>query len=50
MYYVYVIKSRKHNYIYVDISDDPKRRMEQYNKRYNCKTRFYSPFKVVLIE
>jgi putative endonuclease len=49
MYYVYAIRSRKRSYIYVGISDNPERRIEQHNKGYNKTTRPYKPFIVILI-
>ena len=50
MYYVYALKSLKKFYIYVGISDNPRRRINQHNKGYNKTTRAYKPFKVILIE
>ncbi len=50
MYYVYAIKSFYRNYIYVGISDNPKRRIEQHNKGYNKTTKPYLPFNILLIE
>ncbi|MFH1946604.1 MAG: GIY-YIG nuclease family protein [Candidatus Magasanikbacteria bacterium] len=50
MYFIYVISSLVKNYIYVGISDNPERRIEQHNKGYNRTTKPYTPFKVLLIE
>ena len=50
MFYVYVISSLIRTYIYVGISDDPNRRIEQHNKGYNKTTKPYIPFKTILIE
>ena len=50
MYYVYVISSLIRTYIYVGISDDHNRRIEQHNKGYNKTTKPYVPFKAILIE
>ncbi len=50
MFYVYVISSLIRTYIYVGISDDPNRRIEQHNKGYNKTTKPYVPFKTILIE
>ena len=47
MYYVYAIKSLAHNYIYVGISDDIKRRISEHNKGYGKTTSFYKPFKLI---
>lgn len=50
MYYVYAIKSIVIEYIYVGISDNPARRIEQHNKGYNRTTKPYKPFKTIIIE
>jgi len=49
-YFVYVIRSLTRNYIYVGISDNPDRRIEQHNKGYNRATKPYLPFEILLIE
>ena len=50
MYYIYVMNSKDRNYIYVGISDNPKRRIQQHNLGYNKTTNPYRPFNVLLIE
>ncbi|EKD49236.1 MAG: hypothetical protein ACD_63C00213G0006 [uncultured bacterium] len=50
MYYVYALKSLKNVYIYVGISDNPRRRIEQHNKGYNKTTKSYRPFQIIMIE
>ncbi|MFA5188637.1 MAG: GIY-YIG nuclease family protein [Patescibacteria group bacterium] len=50
MYYVYAIKSKNKNYIYVGISDNPARRIKQHNLGYNKTTKPYKPFDIILIE
>ena len=50
MYYVYAISSLNRSYIYVGISNDPERRIQQHNKGYNKTTKPYKPFKTILIE
>ena len=50
MYYVYALKSKNYNYIYVGISNNPQRRIREHNKRYNRTTKFYTPFITLLIE
>ena len=49
-YYVYAIKSERRKYIYVGISDNPTRRVQQHNSGKERTTRPYSPFKTILIE
>ena len=50
MYFVYAIYSLNKNYIYVGISDNPARRIEQHNNGYNKTTRPYLPFKILILE
>ena len=45
-----MIRSRVRNYIYVGISDNPNRRIEQHNKGYNRTTKPYIPFEILMIE
>jgi len=50
MFYVYVIKSLRRNYIYVGLTDNPTRRITQHNSGRSKTTKPYSPFKKILIE
>ncbi len=50
MYFTYAIKSKNKNYIYVGISNNPERRIEQHNLGYNRTTKAYRPFNILLIE
>lgn len=50
MYYVYVLTSGSRNYIYVGITDNLERRINQHNAGYNKTTRAYRPFSVLLTE
>jgi len=50
MYYTYAIKSKTNKYIYVGISDNPKRRVEHHNRGYNKTTKPYTPFEIILLE
>ena len=50
MYYIYVLKSLKRKYIYVGISDNPERRIEQHNFGYNRTTNPCNPFRVIMVE
>jgi len=50
MHYVYAIKSLVKNYIYVGITDNPDRRINQHNTGRSKTTRYYTPFKLILIE
>jgi len=46
MYFVYVISSSKKNYIYVGLTNDVSRRMDEHNKGYNKTTKPYRPFEL----
>ena len=50
MYFVYALKSRDRNYIYVGISNDPAKRLRQHNNGYEKTTKPYRPFTVFLTE
>lgn len=50
MYYVYVLNSLSRTYIYVGISNNTDRRINQHNRGQNKTTRPYRPFEIILIE
>jgi len=50
MYYVYAISSKNRNYIYVGITDNIARRINQHNKGYNKTTKPYLPFELIYFE
>lgn len=50
MYYVYVISSKKRNYTYVGLTDNPQRRIQEHNDKKEKTTRAYAPFQTLLIE
>ncbi len=50
MYYIYAIKSKGHNYIYVGLTNNPERRIAEHNYEKEKTTRFYAPFEPILIE
>ena len=50
MYYVYAIKSRVKNYIYVGMTNNPERRIKEHNDRREGTTRSFAPFEVIMIE
>jgi putative endonuclease len=49
-FYVYAIKSSKRNYIYVGLTSNPQRRIEEHNRGKERTTRSYAPFRTLLIE
>ena len=50
MYFVYAIKSKKRNYIYVGLTNNIQRRFSDHNKGYNRTTKPYRPFKLIYLE
>jgi putative endonuclease len=50
MFLVYALSSLNRNYIYVGMTSDPERRIDDHNKGYNKTTKAYSPFKTILFE
>jgi putative endonuclease len=49
-YCVYAIKSEVRKYIYVGLSDNPERRVQQHNTGKERTTKPYALFKTILIE
>jgi len=50
MFYVYVIKSRKDDSLYIGYSDDLKRRMKEHNAGLNFSTRNKVPWELIYYE
>jgi putative endonuclease len=50
MFFVYAIKSKVRNYIYVGLTSDFDRRLLKHNSGQNRTTRAYAPFVVLLTE
>jgi putative endonuclease len=50
MFMVYAIKSVKRNYIYVGISKNLSRRLDEHNDGKNKTTKPYKPFKLIYSE
>lgn len=50
MYYIYAIKSKDKNYIYVGLTNNPERRIAEHNYKKERTTRSYAPFNTILIE
>ncbi|MGA9365470.1 MAG: GIY-YIG nuclease family protein [Bacteroidota bacterium] len=49
-FYVYAIKSCKRNYIYVGLTSNPQRRIEEHSRGKERTTRSYAPFRTLLVE
>jgi putative endonuclease len=50
MYYVYAISSLSRTYVYVGLTINRDRRIDDHQKGYNKTTRAYRSFKVILVE
>jgi putative endonuclease len=50
MFYVYAIKSKEKNYIYVGLTNNPQRRITEHNRQKEKTTLPYAPFITILIE
>lgn len=50
MFYVYAIKSNSRNYIYVGLTNNLERRLEEHNSENNKTTKPYRPFKLIYSE
>ncbi len=47
MFYVYALKSTTRNYIYVGLSNNLERRINEHNSGYNKTTKPYAPFLLI---
>lgn len=50
LFFVYAIKSLQRNYIYVGLSNNVERRLDEHNSGLNRTTKPYAPFKLILCE
>ncbi len=50
MIYVYAIKSKLRNYIYVGLTADVERRVQRHNSGYERTTKPYAPFEIIYTE
>jgi len=50
MHYVYLLKSEKHNFIYIGRTPDLKRRFLEHNSGKVNSTKFYMPLKLIYYE
>ena len=50
MYFVYAIYSERRNYLYVGITNDLSRRINEHNRGYNKTTKPYKPFRLIYSE
>jgi len=49
-YFVYAISSLSQNYIYIGITDNLERRINQHQSGYNRSTKPFRPFKLIYFE
>jgi putative endonuclease len=49
-YYVYILKSINHNFIYIGFTDNLKRRFKEHNTKLNISTKHYAPFEIIHYE
>ena len=50
MFFVYAIRSLTRNYVYVGLSNDYERRVNEHNEGYERTTKPYRPFEIILVE
>ncbi|MEK7516628.1 MAG: GIY-YIG nuclease family protein [Patescibacteria group bacterium] len=50
MFYTYLLKSQKRDWIYIGATDDLKQRVEKHNKGLVKSTKFYVPFELIYYE
>lgn len=50
MFYVYILKSKKDNSIYIGYTNDLKRRFKEHNNKENVSTKLKAPFELIYYE
>ncbi len=50
MFFVYILKSKKDNSIYIGYTNDLKRRFKEHNDGKNKSTKFKTPFELIYFE
>lgn len=50
MFYTYLLKSLKRNWIYIGATDDLRQRVERHNKKLVKSTKFYAPLELIYYE
>jgi putative endonuclease len=50
LYFVYAIKSKLRNYLYVGLTNNLERRLGEHNKGQNKTTKPYRPLELILVE
>lgn len=49
-YYVYVLRSINHNFLYVGFTEDLKKRFKEHNNKEELSTKYYAPFDLIHYE
>jgi len=50
MYYVYLIKSKKDNKLYIGLTNDLRKRFSEHNQGLNQSTKYRRPFELIYYE
>lgn len=50
MFYLYIIKSKKDDQLYLGYTNDLRRRIEEHNSKFNKSTKSRTPFKLIYYE
>jgi len=50
MYFVYILRSRKDNNVYIGITSDIEKRLKQHNSGKNLSTKYRTPFDLIYSE
>jgi len=50
MWFVYALQSKKDGWLYIGMTSDVKRRLEEHNRGYNRSTRARTPFELFYVE
>ena len=50
MYYVYLLRSKRHNFNYIGSTNNLDKRFLEHNNGENKPTKFYAPFKLIYYE
>jgi len=49
-YYVYILESKKKNFVYTGVTKDLRRRFKEHNNKEELSTKHYAPFSLIFYE
>ena len=49
-YYIYILKSKSKDFIYVGFTQDLRRRLKEHNNKEELSTKHYAPFELIFYE